>query len=355
MNFPLPLLWRVSQFEIILPPVENLEEPTKAYHPMLSYQVIKYIGAVLLLLGQLVTLNKVYSIYFTNGNFLNSTGANVLSTLGQMGLPLIMIGTIAAIMRHRKRIYAYLIAYALGAASFIFIEQIGVTGYLYFVLKTANITIDDEVVTLVKDLVVTTLNQFTSLNVFVDLFLCACFYFFLFHAPKKHVKLFRCFVALPAAYLVAGYIITVINKFGAADFDIFILYLLPSKKPSVYVIVLAMLLYLKIFSANKEVPDISSKSFAVFMSFVIVFVCIIDAFLSCLPDASNFCVGGCYLLFTCIPFVLLFDYKAEIKHRWISWTMPAFYVVSYGTLLFFYTVIVVDVLEKFSELSGSFA
>ncbi len=335
--------------------MENLAEPTKSYHPILSYQVVKYIGAVLLVLSQLVTLNKVYSFYFGTGGFLDETLTNVLGTIGQMGLPLIMIGTVAGIMRNRKRIFLYLIAYAVGAASFIFIEQIAVTGYLYFVLKTCGINLSFDVVVTAKNLIVNTLNHFTSLNVFVDLFLCAAFYFFLFYTPKKHVNIFRCFIAVPAAYLIVAYILTVLNKFGAVDLNIFVLYLLPSKKYSAYVIVLSMLLYLKIFSKNKEAPNCSSKSFAVFMSFVVVFICIADAFLSCFPNASKFCAGGSYMLFTCVPFVLLFDYKAQIKHPWISWTLPGFYLVGYGTLLYFYTAVVVDVLQHFSEIRDLFS
>ena len=57
------------------------------------------------------------------------------------------------------------------------------------------------------------------------------------------------------------------------------------------------------------------------------------------------------MLFTCIPVVLLFDYKAEIKHRWISWTLPGFYLLGYGTLLYFYTVVVLDVLKTVSEFA----
>ena len=328
-----------------------MTEPTKRYHPMLSYQVVKYIGAILLVLSQLVTLNKVYSVYFGNGGFLDTTLTNVLGTIGQMGLPLIMMGTVAGIMRNRKRIFLYLIAYAVGAASFILIEQVAVTGYLCFVLKVSGITIDVDVIATVEAIIISTLHQFTSLNVFVDLLLVASFYFFLFYTPKKHVKVLRWFVLVPACYFLASYVLTVLNKFGAVDLDIYILYLLPSKKISAYAIVLSMLLYLKIFSTNKEIPNVSSRSFAVFMSFVIVFLCIIDAFLGCFPNASNFCVGGSYMLFTCVPIVLLFDYKAPIKHPWISWTLPGFYLVGYGTLVYFYTVVVLDVLKKFSALA----
>ncbi len=331
--------------------METLAEPTKSYHPMLSYQVVKYIGAVLLVLSQLVTLNKVYSIYFGNGGFLDTTLTNLLGTIGSMGLPLIMMGTVAGIMRNRKRIFLYLIAYAVGAASFIVIEEVAVTGYLCFVLKMSGIAINPDVVDLVETLIVSTLNQFTSLNVFVDLLLVTSFYFFMFYTPKKHVGVLRWFVFVPAVYLTVAYILMVLNKFGVLTLDIYVLYLLPSKKLSAYVIVLSMLIYLKIFSTNKEAPNANSKSFAVFMSFVIVFLCIIDAFLGCFPDASNFCVGSSYMLFTCIPVVLLFDYKATIKHRWVSWTLPAFYLVGYGTLLYFYTIVIVDVLKKVSEFA----
>ena len=331
--------------------MENLAEPTKSYHPMLSYQVVKYIGAVLLVLSQLVTLNKVYSIYFGNGGFLNTTLTNALGTIGQMGLPLIMMGTVAGIMRNRKRIFLYLIAYAVGAASFIFIEQIAVTSYLCFVLEMSGITMDADIVATVEALILSTLHQFTSLNVFVDLLLVASFYFFMFYTPKKHVKVLRWFVFVPALYLTVAYILTVLNKFGAVELDLIFLYFLPSKKISAYVIVLSMLIYLKIYSSNKEAPNVNSKAFAVFMSFVIIFLCIIDAFLGCFPNASKFCVGSSYMLFTCIPVVLLFDYKAQIKHRWISWTLPGFYLVGYGTLLYFYTVVVLDVLKNFSEIA----
>ena len=331
--------------------METLIEPTKSYRPMLSYQVVKYIGAALLVLSQLVTLNKVYSVYFGNGGFLNSTLTSALGTVGQMGLPLIMMGTIAGMMRNRKRILLYIIAYAVGAVSFMLIEQLAVTSYLCFVLQMSGITMDADVVALVEELILTTLHQFTSLNVFVDLLLVALFYFFLFFTPKKHAKVFRFFVIVPAAYFVVSYILMVLNKFGTIQLDLLYLYFMPSKKPSVYAIALSMLLYLKIFSKNKEVPDVSSRSFAVFMSFVIVFVCIIDAFLNCFPNASKFCVGSNYMLFTCVPIVLLFDYKAEIKHRWISWTLPGFYVVGYGTLLYFYTVVVLDILENFSAIA----
>ena len=328
--------------------METPAEPTKAFHPMLSYQVIKYIGAVFLVLNQLVNLNKVSTYYFTTSAFLNSTLTSLLGTIGQMGLPLLMIGTVAGIMRNRKYIFVYLIAYGAGALSFLFLEQAGIVAYLYILSYASGLKPNFNILVSLKDIVVRLQTQFVSINVFVDLFLVAAFFFFLFYNPKKHVKVFRSLVALPAAYLLVAYILMVLSRFGVLTLNVYVLSMLPSKKMSAYAIVLSMLIYLRIFSKDRDGYSVNSKTFAVYMSFVVVFICIIDAFFYCLPNSKNFCVGNSYMLFTCVPLVLLFDYKATIKHRWISWTMPVFYIVAYGTILYFYTIILLDLLKVFA-------
>ncbi len=325
--------------------ITNQQEPRQ---PLLSYQVLKYIGMVLLTVSQLVTLNHIYSLYFDTPSILDENGESLLKTIGQIGLPLVLIATLAGIVYNRKRIFLYLGFYAAGAISFVFLEQLAIHLYVIMLLHQGGVSVSAETLQAVEQLIITLLNEFISLNVFVDLFLCACFFFFMFYRPKKNVFLFRICIALPILYLITGYVLTVLRKYGILSLNFYAVSFLPSKKPIAYAIVFAILIYLKVFNGGGDEFIIDSRSFALYLSLAVVFFCIIDALFSFMPWAKNFQVGDSYMLCISVPFLLCFDYKKPIRHRWISYTVPAYYAVSYGVLLFFYSSIVIDILSIFA-------
>ncbi len=328
--------------------MDEITSPRKIYQPFFSYQILKYIGVVLLTVSQLVTLNSIYSLYFGTTNFIDDNLKTLLKTIGQIGLPLVLIATLAGIIYNRKRIYLYLGFYAAGAISFVFLEQLAIHLYVMMLLSQGGVTISAETLQSIEQLIITFLNEFVSLNVFVDLFLCACFFFFMFYRPKKRQFLFRICFFLPLSYLIAGYILAVLRKYGILSLNFYLVSFLPSKKPIAYAIVFAMLIYLKIFNGNNDEFIVDSRSFALYISIAVVFFCIIDALFSFMPDAKNFQVGDNYMLFISVPFLLCFDYKRPIKHRWISYTIPAYYAASYGVLLFFYSSIIIDIIMMFA-------
>ena len=310
---------------------------------MMSYLVLKIIGITLLFVSQMITLAYVYSSYYSGYNL--DAWMQVVGVFSQIGLPLVLISTLTSIMINKKRIFWYIGAYALGAICFVFIEQLAIMIYLRFLTSQMTFTLSPALLSWIKDLLITLLNKFVSLNVFVDLLLVSLFYLFLFYKPKKHVALFRCFIIIPAAYLITSYILSVLNKLGIVYLNFYVSSFLASKKPSAYVIFLSMLLYLKVKNLKHEELKSSSRDFQVFISLVILAVSVIDGFLGLLSNASKFSVGNNYCLFLCIPFIFLFDYKKKVKHKWLGLSIPVYYTLGYGVLMYFYTLLLIEVLN----------
>ncbi len=329
----------------------------RLYRPFMSYQVLKYIGMFLVTISQMVTLGTIYNLIFGTKGILNETWTYILSMLSVIGLPLVLIGTLSNIIYNRKKVFVYLGLYLALGIAFVFIVQLGIWGYMNILISNSGLKLTTEQTTWLGNAIITALGKFQSLNIFMDLFLVALFYLFMFYKPKKiDVKLFRWGVLIPIAYLITSYILNTCNKFGVISLNFYGLSFLVSKKPSAYAIFLSMLIYLKIFNKETEEGDfnVDSFDFSIFMSLAIVFISIIDAFFYFIPNATKFGFGDSYCYFMCVPFVLCYDYNKEIKHPWIGFTMPAYYGVTYGIILYFFTALIVLVLTSGKEYIQSF-
>ena len=75
------------------------------FSPFLSYQVLKYIGLLLIGISQFVMIREVYAYVFPNSGFvIPDNFASLLKSLSVVGTPLVMISLFANFMYNRQNI-----------------------------------------------------------------------------------------------------------------------------------------------------------------------------------------------------------------------------------------------------------
>ena len=338
------------------------DKPTnkRGFQPFLSYQVLKYIGLVLIGISQFVVIRSMYS-YMPSSvdpnaqNFIIPENlANFLKTFSAIGTPLVMISLFANFMYNRQNIKFFMLLYFVMMICFAFGEKIGMTLLVKYICSQLGIVVStgDELWLASIKLLQTLLVYNGGINMFIDFFLFACFFFFMFYTPKKHEKLFRWGILLPLIYLLGTNSFFIALNFRPDLYEIWdtyvlaeVLNLFPSKNLSTYIIYFAILFYVSKKDKSLDFTGVSSKDFTKFLSLVLVMLSIIELFLSYVPKIENFNLGNTYSLFLCVPFVLLFDYKCEIKHRWITYTQPLYYCALYGTFFYYFSKMFVFILE----------
>lgn len=333
--------------------MSNVKIKQEHRYQFLSYQVLKYIGMVLLTISQLVTLTDFYSKFYGKNPILSQTWVSFLKNFSSMGLPLILIGVLTNILYNKDKIIRYIFLYLIGAIAFVFIFKYAVSLTIKYLLFQSNITLEKDGIKALTLLFISILGNFVNLNVFVDFFLCALFYFFLFYTPKKmNLKFFRALIIIPLLYMITSFVLIIMNKKGLLAFNYYLSSFMVSKRISGYAIFLGYLLMLKIKNKNYSSFYVDSSFVSMYLCVLIATISTIDYFLSFIPESTNYLVGDSYMLFLSIPIVAFFNYNMKIKHKWILYTMPFYYIGSYSILFYYYSNMIIILLSIFSEITN---
>lgn len=330
------------------------KEKGPVFRPFLSFQVLKYIGAILITISQFTTLSSIYYKVYETKLLLSPTTITILKNFSSIGLPLVMIAVLAGILYNRKSIKLYLAFYLVCAVAFPFIEKAAITLYLKFIFKTTKFNVPVDVEKSVSILAEYVVGNYFSLNIFVDYFLVALMYFFMFYIPKKYIniKVFRSFVAIPILYVVVSYILLALARYDLITFNLYTNSFLTTKNYTAYVLILTVLIYLKVKNEDDNHWTVPATKLNYLMIITMVFLCVFDYFISYVPNIYVFGMGTSYPLFLSIPFIFFFNYREEIKHPWITFTMPLYYLASFSGILYYYSKIILDLLDlifKFGE------
>ncbi len=189
-----------------------------------------------------------------------------------------------------------------------------------------------------------------NLNVFLDLFLCTVFWFFITYKPKKlaggPLLLFRCCAVFPMLYLLLGAVLMGMNRVDwvRISLPLWLVGLLPSRKLPGILLFLAMALYVKYHEAEEFRRGGDDDTFRDFLRSnrhslrFAVFMCIVLGLLS-LADwgagqidggrLSPWGIGVSTTMYLAIPFVLLFSYNREPRFRILNAFVPVYYVLNY--------------------------
>lgn len=338
----------------------------------LSYRHLRIAGWLFLFItGIGIILGLANSAKLVN---INSGLLEVLTSAKSLMTPLFLIAAFSQVLMVKNGYKRLIITYALCAlgiyVGFIFV-------YLHFgVGLLSAISGDYTQAFLVAEAFISLMNQSgtLSINIFIDLLLCALVTFFLNYRPTKYfqgnkIYIFRALVALPLLYECGSIALKMLASFEIISLSAFLIPLLSTKPPVAFFIFLALALFVKNrerFYIKKGKTHVDYKAFletnvnrlhfSLFLVSAIVIAVVIDAFLFILvssirinlipvdTDPSqvdalifkafettyNLGLGACIPMLLIIPFIIFFDYTKTYKDNKVDLIIP---VVGIGLLV----------------------
>lgn len=174
------------------------------YRGPLSYRAFQIIGWICLVITQAVVLITMASKANPNTANHYAMMAEGLYYIGAMSLPFLLLASFATMLNHNT---SYLMQLLKNFALMLALAAVFYVGIYHFVLGSLS-ALDPEpgrAERFLEDMIHSSGTGFIAFNVFVDLFLCTLFLFFLCYRPKKlfqgkSVILLRLCAALPVAY-----------------------------------------------------------------------------------------------------------------------------------------------------------
>lgn len=332
-----------------------LRKPDIKYRGPLSYRWLRIIGWLAFAVSQIAAIIGVATnLGAATGD--TTIAQNILSSFGTLMMPLFLLANFALILQSRRSYKFILTIHGGLTVIIILLYYLIVERYM---LAIFNLITDDKQTS--RDLVVTVFEDMFSrgINVFLDLFLCSSFAFFMNYEPKrffqgKWIYLFRCLVLLPIAYEVTFHVLKLIAINGDFYFNSWLVPWMTSKPLSVFIGFASIIIILKLreFIWTKrgntqeeieafEATNHNSLRVSIIISIVFAIVGVISFFAWIVvarfylpPDASEdlttlvltelYSVGygqGATLILA-IPFTLLFSYSREHKNKLLDRLVP---------------------------------
>jgi len=174
------------------------------YRGPLSYRAFQIIGWICLVVTQAVVLVTMASKANPDTANHYAMMAEGLYYIGAMSLPFLLLASFATMLNHNT---SYLMQLVKNFALMLALAAVFYIGIYHFVLGSLS-ALDPEpgrAERFLEDMIHSSGTGFIAFNVFVDLFLCTLFLFFLCYRPKKlfqgkWVILLRLCAVLPVAY-----------------------------------------------------------------------------------------------------------------------------------------------------------
>ncbi|MBP3729215.1 MAG: hypothetical protein J6H18_02965 [Lachnospiraceae bacterium] len=335
------------------------------YRGPLSYRHFKILGWLCIVASQILVLVKLGARIDAQYAARAATPTMILSILGNLALPLLLFSNYAIILNARDSYKKLLLRYAAIIAGFFAVFWVAYNRYL----KGITAILSEN--TLVPEDILGNLTGgwagFFAFNIFVDLFLCTLYMFFLNYEPKKIFRgkaliLFRMMAILPILYEV----FSILLKLWAGQKKIFLptwtYPLLTTKPPLSFLMftIVGLVLkkrerrYLKKGGSREGYRDFletnsNSWHFSVYTSIIVFITGILDlivfilisVFLSdpvrlasaspaeveAMLDASFLLVdhmgfGQAAGMLLIIPLLLLFSYNRKYKNTQIDMLIP---------------------------------
>ena len=227
------------------------------YSGFLSYRHIRIIAWIFMIIAQIATIMDINMKSDPSSTKYLEVIQNVFSTLGTLPVSLFMLANFSYILQRKNRYRETITLYATLALGMMIFANVIV---FYFVFRTMNAFAAGTLSFWDMSMTVGTLLAGMGragyvFNVFIDLLLCSLLFFFSDYVPKKHfqgkkIYLFRALVLLPIVYEVSALIVKYYAALGSSfhGFDVpsFVIFLLPSKPPMVFLAFVLIVACLKI-------------------------------------------------------------------------------------------------------------
>lgn len=319
------------------------------YRGPLSYRSFKMLAMLIIILPFILFRIILDSPSLTESGFME-TVFDVLIFLDDITLPLFLLAAFCFVLNRPREVKSRLIIYLLFAVAIY--SGIIIAFYRYVIplvemlhpewLETANIYAYANRETLA------TLGSLINYNVFIDLFLCTLFFFFIYYKPKKLQKkgliAFRLCALIPVIYVIVSVIVYGLFASGQIELAIWQFALLTCRTPASYIVFFALALFLG-FRKNQYLKqgtaygyslyvktNANSLQFSIYCSAVIAVVSLVDFLLSLIPGTDLWLMGNSYNMVFIIPFVMLLSYNRTYKNPTIDTLLPLVFICA---LIFF--------------------
>ena len=312
----------------------------------------------------------------------------VLGFASTMSLPFLLIANFARILNNSEGYKKQLIRNGGAALAFALIPSLFYSRYVIDLISKF-VSDPENVVPVLNDFFRNfEKNGFVAFNLFMDLFLCSLFMFFLTARPQRFFTgnkryIFRAFAILPLAYEVTSIVLKGLSAANQIALPIWTFPLLTVKPPMAFLVFVILALYIKwrelLFRRHGKTHEDyeaflqtnrNSLHFSVFLAVVMVIAAVLDYFImyflsanaapsvqalenadlekaieyAAVAQAMGFGNAAIPLLLAA-PFVLLFSYTRVPKNKFVSLLIPVAGVV----------LILIFLLEGLYHLVGSFS
>lgn len=352
--------------------VQKLLFKETKYRPVLNTLALKYIAVVILCLSQLAICLRINleisrnDVLFVNEINILRVILNLLINLNKLSLPLMIAWMVSQISGFKDNSIRMVIFYGLLSILFYVGE---ILFFLYYLIPTINYLTDQLLgFTIPKEYILSIGSYFSSLNVFIDLFLCALIYLFLFYTPKKirskkGIIVFRSLSSIPILYIVISFIFNILINYGYIVTNIYTKALFPSKGLINYFIFITMMLYLlfreRIFNKvnkNKEFKYEDYKktnryviNYSIVACLIFIFYSLLDTLIGLIPTISSLGFGNSLSLLFAIPFLLIHDFTAKPINKISVIFVGPIYGVTYLVLISVYISMISSYIGKILE------
>ena len=326
------------------------EQPDIKYRGPLSYRHIRIIAWVFLAIQAFLTVSIIGRSVSTI-HLMPVWLENILAFFGDLSTPLFLMASFAIILMNRKSFRNLLVTYLIAFISF---SSLAVFAYLHYIHSLMSVLGLTDVQ--ISDFATSIFGSKIQLNVFVDLSAFASIHFFISYTPTKHfqgkkIYIFRLLSLIPALYIIAGYVLRVLNGYDVINMPFYLLALLPTKSPLVHILFTICTLWLRhrekmfkhIGATDEQYQEFlktnrNSLSFSVHVCILIVVFALIDIifvgiFATLLEQKYGsgplvdqklnlFCCGQCLSLLLAIPIIMLFSYNKKHKDNTLDIIIP---------------------------------
>ena len=336
------------------------------YRGPLSYRAFQIIGWICLVVTQSVVLITLASKVNPETSDHYALLAEGLYYVGAMALPFLLLASFATMLNHNTS-YAMQLLKNFGlmlALALVF--YVGIYHYMLGILSTIDPEADHAVRFLDDWIHASNGSGFFAFNVFVDLFLCTLFLFFLCYRPKKlfqgkWVILLRLCAILPVAYELASITLKWYSAKGQVRIPVQLYPFLTVKPPMTFIVFIVLAIYIKLrerhfLKHGKTYEEYqaflmtnrNSLHFSVFAAVTLLIAGLLDLVFfidiasyeilelvnldklsnvnifdpNLIPGATAMGFGNAIQLLLMPPFVLLFSYTRLHKNKLIDILIP---------------------------------
>ena len=260
-----------------------------------------------------------------------------MDDISYLSVPLMLIANFARILNNSEGYGPQLLRNGMALLGVFVVFNVGFNHFIAGSLRMVSAE-PDQVMPLLKQIFQKLQKyDYAAFNVFVDLFLCTLFMFFLNYRPKrifvgKRLILFRLFAILPVAYETASMLLRIACTTDKVELPVWSFALLSVKPPISFIVFLLMVVFMKIrewrYSRNGNTyedyeaflrTNRNSWHFSLSMAVFMLAAGFVDYFLleyimdtveaaSRMPVGIAIGIGDSYYLVFIAPFMLLLSY-----------------------------------------------